>query len=110
MVSDEVETSMAKKARRIYKKRVQKYKNFYIPPKSATSEDIRTGLLEVEAGLASKVNSEKTGSELLDIGSEIEVREKDENPKFNKMTLLYNAVRYGNYQPSADDLKRMKEE
>ena len=41
---------------------------------------------------------------------EIEVREKDENPKFNKMTLLYNAVRYGNYQPSADDLKRMKEE
>lgn len=110
VVSDEVETSMVKKARRIYKKRVQKYKNFYIPPKSATSGDIRTGLLEVEAGLASKVNSEKTGSELLDIGSEIEVREKDENPKFNKMTLLYNAVRYGNYQPSADDLKRMKEE
>ncbi len=93
--------SAAMRARHIYRKRVIRYKKFYKPAASATAGDIKSNLKMIEDNLEDYSRNVKREKNMYNTKSE---------EKFNFMTELYEKVRYGGYEPSDSELKRMKEE
>lgn len=103
---DDPETSTGEAAaRRIYRKRVEKYRRFYVPGDAETTEDIRKSLAGVEDMLG---ESRRTGEKEQPEKTREAVPAEPE--KFRTLTDLYNAVRYGNVRPDAVYLKKMKKE
>lgn len=98
---DESRLSPEMRARRIYRKKVLSHRNVFMPDASDTTGDIDK--------ILNRINKTRSDDsiESLDNSSENERVALSER-KFGRLTVLYNAVRYGNTVPDREYLKEMK--